>query len=107
VLLTTTLGLGDTANFTYDKNTGRMTQYSASVGATPIVISGSLTWNQNGTLAGNNIVDGYNSADTQNCTYLYDDLLQEAESKPVILSVQIEHGKAVYKLNGKTVEGSA
>ena len=30
--------------------------------------------------------------------------VQRAESKPVILSVQIEHGKPVYKLNGKTVE---
>lgn len=29
---------------------------------------------------------------------------QRAESKPVILSVQMEHGKPVYKLNGKTVE---
>jgi hypothetical protein len=29
---------------------------------------------------------------------------QRAESKPVVLSVQIEHGKPVYKLNGKTVE---
>jgi hypothetical protein len=29
---------------------------------------------------------------------------QRAESKPVILSVQIEHGKPLYKLNGKIVE---
>jgi hypothetical protein len=29
---------------------------------------------------------------------------QRAESKPVTLSVQIEHGKPVYKLNGKIVE---
>jgi hypothetical protein len=30
--------------------------------------------------------------------------LERAESKAVVLSVQIEHGKPVYKLNGKTVE---
>jgi biopolymer transport protein ExbD len=29
---------------------------------------------------------------------------ERAESKPVVLSVQIEHGSSVYKLNGKTVE---
>ena len=29
---------------------------------------------------------------------------QSAESKPVILSVQREHGKPVHRLNGKTVE---
>jgi len=29
---------------------------------------------------------------------------ERAESKPVVLSVQIEHGSPVYKLNGKTVE---
>ncbi len=42
-LLTTTLGTGDTQNFTYYPTTGRMKTYSASVGATPVVISGTLT----------------------------------------------------------------
>jgi len=72
-LLTTSLGSDDAQNYTYDKNTLRITQYSASVGATPVTISGNLTWNANGTLAENNIVDGYNSANTQDCKYLYDD----------------------------------
>jgi len=77
-LLTVTLGAGDTQNFTYDPSTGRMTKYSASVGATPVVISGTLNWNPNGTLLSNNISDGYNSADTQVCTYLYDDFIRVA-----------------------------
>jgi RHS repeat-associated protein len=77
-LLTTTLGAGDTQSFTYDKNTGRMTLYSASVGSTPVTISGTLTWNPNGTLADNNIVDGYNSADSQDCKYLYDEFMRVA-----------------------------
>jgi RHS repeat-associated protein len=77
-LLTVTLGSGDTENFTYDPNTGRMTSYSASVGATPVVISGNLTWNANGTLQQNSIVDGYNAADTQDCTYQYDDFIRAA-----------------------------
>src|SRR4029077_13871642 len=75
-LLTVTLGTGDAQNFTYDPNTGRMTSYSASVGATPQVISGSLSWNQNGTLLQNNISDAYNAGNTQNCSYLYDDLMR-------------------------------
>jgi RHS repeat-associated protein len=77
-LLTTTLGSGDTQNFTYDKNTGRMTSYSASVGASPVAITGNLTWNANGTLAQNSIVDGYNTANTQVCNYLYDDFMRVA-----------------------------
>jgi RHS repeat-associated protein len=77
-LLTVTLGTSDAQNFTYDPNTGRMTSYSASVGATPQVISGALTWNQNGTLLQNNISDAYNAGNTQNCAYLYDDLMRAA-----------------------------
>ena len=77
-LLKVTLGAGDSANFTYDPNTGRMTQYSASVGATPTIISGTLNWNPNGTLRQNNIVDGFNPANTQVCTYLYDDFARVA-----------------------------
>jgi RHS repeat-associated protein len=77
-LLTATLGAGDTQNFTYYQNTGRMKTYSASVGSTPTVITGALTWNTNGTLAENNITDGYNSANTQDCKYLYDDFIRVA-----------------------------
>jgi RHS repeat-associated protein len=77
-LLKVTLGYGDTQNFTYDPNSGRMTSYSASVGATPVVISGTLNWNPNGTLLSNTISDGYNSSDTQVCSYLYDDFIRVA-----------------------------
>lgn len=77
-LLKVTLGLGDTQNFTYYKNTGRMNTYSASVGSSPVVITGTLTWSYNGTLAENNIVDGYNPLNTQDCKYLYDDFVRVA-----------------------------
>lgn len=77
-LLTVALGTGDTQNFTYYLNTGRMHTYSASVGSTPTVISGTLNWSPNGTLLSNTISDGYNSADTQVCTYLYDDFIRVA-----------------------------
>jgi len=52
--------------------------YSASVGSSPVVITGTLNWNPNGTLQENNIVDGYNSANTQDCKYLYDDFMRIA-----------------------------
>lgn len=77
-VLTTTLGTGDTQTFTYDPYTGRMKSYSASVGSTPTVITGSLNWNANGTLQQLTINDGYNSADTQVCSYLYDDFVRVA-----------------------------
>jgi RHS repeat-associated protein len=77
-LLSVTLGTGDTQTFTYDPNTGRMTSYSASVGATPSVISGNLTWNSNGTLQKNKVSDGYNAANTQLCSYQYDDFVRIA-----------------------------
>ena len=75
-LMSVTLGLGDTQSFTYDPNTGRMKNYTAAVGSPAVTISGSLSWNANGTLAENNIVDGYNSANTQDCKYLYDDFMR-------------------------------
>ena len=77
-LLSVTLGAGDTQSYTYDPNTGRMKSYSASVGATPTVITGTLNWNANGTLQQLSISDGYNAADTQVCSYLYDDFLRVA-----------------------------
>jgi len=77
-VLTTTLGAGDTQNFTYYQTTGRMNTYSASVGSTPTVITGTLNWNANGTLQLLSISDGYNSADTQVCSYLYDDFIRVA-----------------------------
>jgi hypothetical protein len=51
-----------------------MTQYKFSVGSTPTTVAGNLGWNANGTLASLGITDQFNSANTQNCTYSYDDL---------------------------------
>jgi hypothetical protein len=64
------LGLATPQNYTYDKNTGRMLSYSASVGSTPTVITGSLNWNPNGTFQQLNISDGYNSGNNQYCSPL-------------------------------------
>ena len=65
---------GDNDSFTYDPNTGRMTQYKFTVGSTPQSLIGNLTWNPNGTLQTQNITDPFDGADTQNCAYGYDDL---------------------------------
>jgi len=73
-----TFGTYDSDAFQYDPNTGRMTQYKFSVGSTPTTVTGNLGWNANGTLASLGITDQFNSANTQNCTYAYDDLVRLA-----------------------------
>lgn len=68
----------DSDSFTYDPNTFRMAQYKYSVGATPKTVVGDLTWNANGTLGSLGITDQFNAANTQSCTYSYDDLARIA-----------------------------
>ncbi len=95
--LVITLGLGDTATYTYDPNTGRMTSYTFSVGATPVTDTGYLSWNQNGTLLSLSIVDGFNASGTQYCTYGNSDPLTVGyDELGRLLSVQCEN---VYDIN--------
>ena len=84
-----TLAPEDSQTFSYDYSTGRMTQYSATVGANPVTIAGTLTWNANGTLQFLNVSDGYNSSDTQNCSYAYDDFERVASVNCVNGSTKI------------------
>ena len=42
-----TLGSADNDTFSYDHNTGRLTQYKFNIGATPQTVQGDLTWNVN------------------------------------------------------------
>lgn len=65
-------GSGDTDSYTYDSNTNRMTQYQFTVNSASLTAA--LGWNANGSLQTQNITDGFNSADTQNCSYQYDDI---------------------------------
>ena len=65
-------GSGDADSYTYDSNTNRMTQYQFTVNGTSLTAP--LGWNANGTLQTQNITDGFNSSDTQNCSYQYDDI---------------------------------
>ena len=69
-----TLGSADSDSFRYDPNTGRMTQYAFTVGSTPQTEAASLYWNASGTLNLLAIIDPFNSADTQTCSYGYDGL---------------------------------
>ena len=64
---------GDT--FTYD-STGRMKSYTYTVNSQSV--TGSLTWNANGTLSSLLITDPFNAANMQNCTYSHDDLVRIA-----------------------------
>jgi YD repeat-containing protein len=59
----------DNDAYTFDSNTGRMTQYAFSVGNTPVIMTGGLNWNPNGTLKQLTITDGFNSGGTQTCTF--------------------------------------
>ena len=67
-----TYGSGDADSFSYDSNTNRLTQYQFTVNGQSE--TGVLTWNANHTLQSQNITDPFNSSDTQNCAYSYDDL---------------------------------
>jgi RHS repeat-associated protein len=69
-----TLGSGDSDHFTFDANTGRMTQYKFTVGTTPQNVIGNLGWNANGSLQSLAITDPFNALNTQTCTYSHDDL---------------------------------
>lgn len=60
---------GDQDQYTYDSNTGRMLSYAFTVGSTPKTMTGTLTWNFNGTLSKLAITDGFNSGGTQTCKY--------------------------------------
>jgi RHS repeat-associated protein len=59
-------------NYSYDPNTLRMKEYSAALSTG--TVSGTLTWNPNGSLQQLVIADPKNSADSQTCTYSADDL---------------------------------
>src|SRR5258708_29133760 len=65
-------GFGDADAYTWDPSTNRMTQYKFTVNGTSL--TGALGWNANGTLQTQNITDGFNASDTQNCAYQYDDI---------------------------------
>ena len=65
-------GSGDKDSYQYDPNTNRMTQYQFTVNGTSLTAN--VAWNANSTVQTQNITDGFNTADTQNCSYGYDDL---------------------------------
>jgi RHS repeat-associated protein len=67
-----TYGSSDTDSFTYDPNTGRMTQFKYTLNTSSEI--GNLTWNANATLKTLAITDPFNSSNTQSCNYGYDDL---------------------------------
>ena len=70
-------GSGDYDSFTYDPNTGRMTQYMATI--TGSSAYGTMTWNANGSLYSVALTDPFNSADTGTCQHTYDDLARVSQ----------------------------
>ena len=69
-----TFGSGDSDAYGVDATTGRMNGFQFTVGKTPQTLSGTVGWNPDWTLGSLGITDPFNSSNTQNCSYVYDDL---------------------------------
>jgi RHS repeat-associated protein len=67
--LVVSLGLGDSDSYSYDSTTGFIKTFTNTIGATPVSIVGTMTWNQNGTLRQLAVVDGINASLTETCNY--------------------------------------
>lgn len=65
-------GSGDSDKYTYYSTTNRLMQSQFIVNGQ--TLSATTNWNQNGTVLQFNVTDPFNSTNTQNCSYLYDDL---------------------------------
>jgi RHS repeat-associated protein len=63
---------GGAETFQYDASSNRMTQWQSTAGSA--TQTGYLSWNANGTLRQLQIIDTANSANSQTCTNIYDDL---------------------------------
>jgi RHS repeat-associated protein len=70
--LTIALGSGDSDVATYDPNTFRMNKYQFNIGSQ--TVTGTLSWNPNGSLSSLGITDPFSTANTQSCTFAADDL---------------------------------
>lgn len=66
----------DEDEYTYDSQTGRLTQYQFFVGSQSN--KGVLNWNTNGTLNSLTVTDGFNAGGSQSCAFTYDDLARLA-----------------------------
>jgi len=72
------LGSGATQLQGLDPQTGRPNLYQATLAGGSV--TGTPTWNQNGTLASVATVDNFNGANTQTCSFAYDDMGRVASS---------------------------
>jgi hypothetical protein len=72
--MTITYGSGDNDMYTFDSNTGRMTNSTFNVGSPAKSYVNALNWNPNGTLQQLATTDPFNSVNSLTCSYLYDDL---------------------------------
>ena len=74
-----TFGSSDSDAFQYDSNTGRMTQYKATINGSAAY--GTLTWNANWTLKTLATTDPFNSGNNgKTCSYAYDDLARISQA---------------------------
>ena len=71
-----TFSSGDSDSYAYDPQTNRMTQYKFNIPNQSV--AGNLTWNANATLQSLSIQDTLDTANTQTCSYVHDDLVRIA-----------------------------
>jgi RHS repeat-associated protein len=89
-------GLGDNDAYTYDPATGRMTNFTFTIGSPAKSFAGALAWNANGTLSNLAITDAFHSGGTQTCNYLYDDL-GRIGTPPGSSSYSVDCGSALWR----------
>jgi RHS repeat-associated protein len=96
-----TFGSGDSDTFSYDTNTGRMTQYQSNINGQ--TVAGNLAWNANGSLAQAATTDPFNSANNQVCGYTYDDLgrLSTTNCGPIVTTWNANGGTGISHLCGR------
>ncbi len=73
-----TYGSGDIDNYTYNPSTLRTATYALH--ANTLNVLGTLTWSPNGTLRTLQVTDPLNTANTETCTYGYDDLARQSSA---------------------------
>jgi RHS repeat-associated protein len=69
---------GDEDTYNYSSSTGRMASFNILSDESGGSLTGSLTWNANGTLGSLLIGDSFNAGGNQTCNFTYDDLARVA-----------------------------
>jgi len=76
-----TFGSGDSDTYTYNPSSGRMTGFSFNVNGQSL--TGTIAWNNNGTVWTFATTDPFNSSNNGTCTFGYDDMVRVSSANCV------------------------